>query len=202
MVYVLPKLPGRSHAARISVLWQRVLALQRRFPFDSKIDVLTANMLSPTSPTPKMKCYGAECRGLVPVVRQLSEGLLDPADATDRSVKAATDSLASCYCCLSQHAPSAEERLATHRRKFCALKVALEARRPDIFRAKPKLHLFQELCEHDESGRAAAHRTYSEEEFGGSMVAMARRRRGAHTASSVALQVLKFSARLKVPNFV
>ena len=44
-------------------------------------------------------------------VRQLSEGLLDPDDAMDRSVKAATDSLASCYCCLSQHAPSAEERL-------------------------------------------------------------------------------------------
>ena len=80
---------------RISVLWQRVQALHRRFPFDSKIDVLTANMLSPTSPTPKMKCYGAECRGLVPVVRQLSEGLLDPAGAMDRSVKAATDSLAS-----------------------------------------------------------------------------------------------------------
>ena len=63
----------------------------------------------------------------MPVARQLAEDLLDPADAMDRSVKAATDPLASCYDCLSQHAPFAEERLATHCRKFCALKVALEA---------------------------------------------------------------------------
>ena len=47
LVCVLPKLPGRSHAARISVLRQRVQALYRRFPCDSKIDVLTANRLSP-----------------------------------------------------------------------------------------------------------------------------------------------------------
>ena len=68
-------------------------------------------------------CCGAECRGLVPVARQLAEDLLDPADATDRSVRAAAESLASCHDCLSQHAPFAEERLAT------ALNVALEARR-------------------------------------------------------------------------
>ena len=111
-----------------------------------------------------------------------------------------TPSRAATVVCPSTR-PLPRNVLATHRRKFCALKVALEARRPDIFRAKPKLHLFQELCEHDESGRPAAHRTYREEEFGGSMVAMARRRRKAHTAPSVALQVLKFSARLKVPNF-
>ena len=139
----------------------------------------------------------------MPVARQLAEDLLDAADAMDRSVKAATDSLASCYDCQSQHAPFAEERLATHCRKFCALKVALEARRPNIFRVKPKLHLFQALCEHDEGGRPAAHSTYREEEFGGSMVAVTRRRERAHTAASVGLQVLKkFSARHKVPNFV
>ena len=70
---------------------------------------------------------------------------LAEADAMDRCVTPATDSLASCYDCLSQHAPFAEERLATHCRKFCALKEALEARRLDIFRVKPKLHFFQEM---------------------------------------------------------
>ena len=63
-----------------------------------------------------------------------------------------------------------------HSRRFASLFVALE-QRTTTFGIRPKLHMFQELCEMTVGSRPAAHWTYRDEDFGGSLVALAKETR-------------------------
>ena len=169
-------------------------------PCESRLDSLTLNMLRLTALVPKPKSYGAECRGLIPIALQLAEELLTDADVMEQTVKQCTRHLAACYDCLAVAAPFAADRLKYNCRRFVTLVITMMEHRPDIFRAKPKLHLFQELCEMELPGRPASHWTYREEEFGGAVAALGRRRGGANTAASIGIQtILKFCARHKLP---
>ena len=157
-------------------------------------------MLGHSKPFPKLKSYGAETRGLIPVMKDLVLELLHEADPVEQCVKQTSLHLATCYDCLSSSAPFAADRMAENCRRFCTLYVGLAARLPRVFHVKPKLHLFQELCEMELPGQPSTHWTYREEEFGGSIAQMGRRLGGAHTAVSTGHQVLnKFCARHKVP---
>ena len=119
--YLLQWLPGVTAEARVSGLWQRIQALYRIYPCESKLDNLTRNMLSPNARCPKLKCYGAEARGLIPIARQLANELLCDAEPIQAAVRQATLELASCYDCLSSGEPRAEERLPGHSLKFASL---------------------------------------------------------------------------------
>ena len=134
-------------------------------------------MLSLSNPAPKLTCYGSEARGLVPIARHLAMEYLSDDDVLEHTVKQTTLELCACYDCLSFSQPV--ESLALHSQRFCTLFAALETQHPDRFRTKPKLHQFQELCEMDLPTRPAAHWTYREEEFGGSIAEMGNRRGGA-----------------------
>ena len=107
--------------------------------------------------------------------------------------------LSACYQSLARNA--AEGELATNCRKFCLLAVALEEACPGEFGVKPKLHLFQELCEMELPTQPAKTWTFRDEEHGGSVVAMGRRLGGANTPHSLGMQtLLKFCARHRVPD--
>ena len=87
-------------------------------------------------------------------------------------MKRTTVELAACYSCLAETAPFSADRLADYSRRFETLFVALESRAPLAFRVKPKLHRFQELCEMQLPSRPAAHWTYRDKNFGGSVAGM------------------------------
>ena len=138
---------------------------------EDKLDQLTLNMLSPTAKAPKLKAYAAECRTLVPVAERLAEQLLNTDDHFEGCVMQATRELAACYRALSSEQIFSADLLADHCRRFCILYVSIEeaAAAQEIFRVKPKLHLFQELCEMEEQTKPTAHWTYRDEDFGGGM---------------------------------
>ena len=165
LVYVLPELLGRSDAARISVVWRRVQALHRRFPCDSKIEYAATHDTDTENEVLWCRVSWPRVSGAPTRRRSFRSSRRDGPQCESASRVATT-------VCPSTRLLAR----SVWRRKFCALKVALEARRPGIFRVKPKLHFFHDLCEHDEGGGPAAHWTYGEEDCGGSMVAMARRR--------------------------
>ena len=172
-------------------------------PKFAKLDHLTRNMLSPSARSPKQRAHGSEAHGLVPIARQLALELLGDADP-DHTVKHATLELAACYDCLSS---ARAHKLPVHSRAFCTMWVALEdLHDPETFHIKPKMHLFQELCEMQEATepmtRPSMHWTYREEEFGGTVAGLGRRMGGPNTAASVGEQVIvKFCALHRLPDF-
>ena len=98
-------------------------------------------MLSPKSPAPKLKGYGAEVRGLVPVALHLARELLDDGNVTESTVKRTIVELAACHSCLTETERFSPDRLADHSRRFETLYVELESRAPLAFRVKPAQQL-------------------------------------------------------------
>ena len=136
----------------------------------------------------------------MPIAKQLAIEMLD-ASVLESTIKRAAIELSECYTCLSNDAVCAYERLSVHSRRFCTLLVALETALPTNFRFKPKVHLFQELAEMDTGTKPAAHWTFRDEEFGGTIAQMGHRRGGGNFAGSVSRQVLfKFIAKHKLPD--
>ena len=79
--------------------------------------------------------------------------------------------------------------LAEHSRKLCLLWVALEeTAADDNWRIKPKLHLFQELCEAGSCPSTCW--TYRDEDFGGTLARLSRRRGGHNRSQGLAKSVL------------
>ena len=194
-VYLLGKFGG-SAVAGCASLWRRIQELYVRYPPFAKLDTLTVQMLRVSGP-PKLRCYGSECRGLIPIARHLAEEMLATNNELELTIQQATFQLHSCYATVSTDGAA----LAEHSRKFCTLWVSLEQVMPGSFHVKPKMHLFQEMCELQAPGaRPLLHSTYREEEFGGSVAALGRRRGGAAGAGALGNQtLLKFCALHKVP---
>ena len=160
---------------------------------------MTVRMIKPEGArAAKMKRYGAEARGLLPLVHHLVREMWCDDDG---SIEVGTDHLSACYQCSSATTPFAADRLAEHCHRFAALHVALKRVTDGVFRTKPKLHMFQELCEMSRLGRPASAWTCRDEEFGGVLVGTARRRGGQRTPSATGNAVLqKFIARFQMPD--
>ena len=149
------RFPGRSFAAKLSGLWQRIQQLYHVHPPTARLDQLTDKMLNRRSPSPKLRCYGMEVRCLIPVAKDLAQEYLREGDLVEQAIRQGTLELSACYDCLSRSAAVGE--LATRSRKFATFLVSLEVHLPGVFRVKPKLHFFQEMCEQDLPGRPSSH---------------------------------------------
>ncbi len=115
--------------------------------------------------------------------------------AYEMAVRTLARELLACYECLTDFDPP---RLAAGARRVASVFVALEQARPEVWRVKPKLHLFLELCEYVAPARGAPSTfwTYRDEDYGGEAAHMAGRRGGAHTPAAVAKSLLmRFVAR-------
>ena len=198
---VLPKMEGASVAARVRSLYRRIRSFYERADSESRLDDLTFLMIrkSAASP-PKLRAKAGEARALVPFAVELADAFLDDNNPLELSAKQAAKHLKACYDCL--HGDRYDSQvMAAHSRKFCSLWVALDAATPSSvsWRVKPKMHLFQEMCEESQD-RPTCTWTYRDEDFGGSLAGMSRRRGGAHTALSTSRAVLqKFMCKYSVP---
>ena len=111
----------------------------KRHPTESKLDTLTAAMLSPSARVPKLKCYAAECRAMVPIALDVARAHLNRGDPNESTILLAMTELHSCYQCLST---GQGVSLPEHSRRFASLCVALETTGVEPFGVKPKLLLF------------------------------------------------------------
>ena len=119
-------------------------------------------------------------------------------------MKIAMECLNNCYMCLSSSIPVNDfaNTMADNSKKFATLWVALEGVLAGQFQVRPKLHLFQELCEMQLGTHPAMHWTYGDDDFGGAVVALGKRLGGQRTAKSCGWQtLLNFTARYTMHYF-
>ena len=122
-------------------------------------------------------------RALVPFAAVLAESTFDTPDEKERTMISAAKHLNNCYKHLSSdefNGPVLKENAI----KFAGSYIALSQTSTDekLRRVKPKMHLFLELC--DGSVEPSKIWTYRDEDFGGSVAALSRRRGGMLSVSA------------------
>jgi hypothetical protein len=194
--FVLPKMPGQTDLDRVSHLYKRMHDYYRSESVQSRLDNLTLKMLGPRK-KPKLRAKAAECRALITFAYELARDVLNRSDTLENSVYLATLYLQRCYANLSPEVYQ-KSHLADACRRFCLLLVQLE-QHSDLFRVKPKLHLFQELCELSDVCPSKTW-CYRDEDFGGSLASISKVRGGPNRAANIAKAVLtRFFAQHKLP---
>lgn len=181
-VALLKHMPGQSQAAKCSALY---LEIQQWYRFNSVEDQLlnlTPKMLcKKSSSPPKLRAKAAVVRALVPFADYAARKWLDPSDVMEMTIRGIAKELLTCY---SQLDPAIYEP-ATLREaslRFSLQYVSLDKlfQGQPLWRAKPKLHLFQELCEMQRNCPSHCW-TYRDEDFGGAVARYVRRRGGARS---------------------
>jgi hypothetical protein len=198
--YLLPKYPGANLEARLASLWAAMQQYYHDHPeVDSKLDNLTLSMLGTNKTGYKLRSRAGEARGLVNFAKQVAEQHLSDNIPLEAAVKQATLHLWQCYQNLSG-ASFSHAAMKEHCKKFCLMLAALESRAPGaLFRYKPKVHLFQELCEMTDANPSLTW-LYKDEDTGGALQALGRRRGGANTPKAMAYTTLtRFCISYTVP---
>lgn len=182
------KMPGENIKIRCAGLWARLQAFYTRNSVGDRLQNLVPTMFLQPKKAPKLRCSAAQCRAMIPFALEMVAGFSDN-DAVESTAKLAVMHLDQCYKALSRSSIFAADVLQEHSVKFGLLYVALERAHEGTrdFKVKPKLHLFQELC--SERGKPALCWNYRDEDWGGTVSKMSRRRGGL-------LSVQAFSANM------
>ena len=198
---VLSKYPGASKKERCSNLWLDIQAYYATRELPGKLDNLTLSMIKAQGKGPKLRARAGEARGLIEFACQVAESKLSDDDVYEHTIKLCAKHLHACYDCLSRDNFS-HEIMAANCKSFCTLYIALsdQASNKKFWRVKPKLHMFQELCEMSGDTIPSMNWCYRDEDFGGGMAAISRRRGGKNSPSSTSLHTLqRFYAKHQVP---
>jgi hypothetical protein len=197
---LIDKMPGSSKDDRLASLFADIQNFYKTTGCQSKLDGLTHTMIQKNATsTPKLRGRGADIRALVPYGLEAAERLLDSADPLESTVMQMAVHLNECYKLLSR-AMYQHSALAENCQKFCLLALAMEETAdPVIWGTKPKLHLFQELCEESDYCPSLSW-CYRDEDMGGSLARIAHRKGGPLSAKATAETLLrKWCARYPVP---
>ena len=200
---VLPKLPGRSRTERVSVLWGEVQHFYKTYKVCDKLGNLVETMIRKNqSSPPKLRGKAAEIRALVPFGVQLAETYLSDANEVEAAAKAGIRHLHQCYQSLSLDSAFGPDVLQSEAIAFAWQYTALSKFHDGVlWRLKPKLHLFLELAA--EHGRPALCWTYRDEDYGGTIAKLSRRRGGKKTGCAWSAQTLQlFCIYNPVPRLV
>lgn len=198
-VTLLPKMIGETREAKCSSLFKLILEYYKQHPdTPARLDNLSLSMIGFGTRAPKLKAQAGETRGLILFAHEACLQFLSKQDPIEEAVICASAELLACYQNLSSAVFSAEA-LAFHCKRFCALAVALEDKSPETWHIKPKLHLFQELCEYALSNPAESW-CYRDEDAGGSLACISIRRGGSNSPHAAAIATLnKFCAGNSLP---
>ena len=98
----------------------------------------------------KMKCKASGARDLVPFLPTLCRRFLNSGSEHDRAVQVLVQSLADCYKLMETPGPDLRKASRCFANAYAALEQEVLQRNPNDprWRIKPKLRLFQELCEY------------------------------------------------------
>ena len=200
---ITKKSPGNTKES-CKDLFLELQAFYKANKSTSRLDNLTPTMIQKNgNSVPKLRGKAGEIRALIPFALEAAERHLDARDPFESTTIEAARQLNSCYSCLSGDAYS-HATLKECCRRYCLLSVSLDetsAAQDSIFwRLKPKIHLFQELCEMAASNPSMTW-VYRDEDVGGSLAGLARRRGGHNTPAAIGFTVLnKFRASYAMPS--
>jgi len=197
------KMPGASEAERVKRLFEQVREFYDRTETDCRLDDLKPSMIQVKTSVPrKLRGKCGEIRALVPFAAEAAGRLLSDDDVFEATVRQVAIELAACYENLSE-ATFDSARLAASCKRFCSLYVSLASWSEDpLWRVKPKLHLMQELCEYTDN-RPSQCWNYRDEDFGGTVAKLSRKRGGHNKPHVTGVMVLtKLALRQPLPRIV
>ena len=197
-------LPGNNKAERLKALWFRLRTFYRDAKVTCRIDNLTEEMFQRDGKAPKLKLKGGETRQLVPFAAEFSREIADKDGSSYwKTVADVFDRLLLC-CKHIAARPFVPHALAQASKELCILWSVLENTASSqgklLWVKKPKVHLFQELCEYQvfSLGSPEMFWTYRDESWCGHMSTAAKRRGGVKFASTVPERLLnRFRAMQK-----
>ena len=177
--------PGANLKEKHRDQWTRVQAWYDKNDVHDRLNALTPSMIQAKGKPPKLRCSAAQCRALIPFVYEQTRGLSD-VDVTEQAIKVGTLHLWRCYEALSSKSIFAQDILLENSVKFALQYVALStcatAENPLDWKVKPKLHMFLEVC--SDGSLPSMFWCYRDEDYGGSVARLARRRGGLLSAQS------------------
>ena len=175
---VLELFPGANKKARCAMLFQQALEFYERWGISDRFDCFLPTFFVPKDGPYKMRGGAAKIRHLVPFVWQLADEMLDMRVPKYEAMRHAAFHLNEVYSALSSSHPDPCPHMKEHGIKFAIQYVALhDLCNPvdsNAWRIKPKLHLFLHITCASSLPRLVW--TYRDEDFGGSVARMARRR--------------------------
>lgn len=184
---LLPSMEGTTLTQRCGALFALIKQYYKTFQVKDQLDALEPKMftVSGDGKANKMKCKAAVARHLVPFLPIVCRNVLSSDNERHGTIQALVNNLAECYRLM---ADSGSEDLQKASRRFANSYTALEAaellERPDSahWRIKPKLHLFQELCEFG-TRDPRSFWCYQDESFGNVAARLSVRRGGKDNAA-------------------
>ena len=177
---VLPKFPGANKKERCASLFQEMAAHYDEMGVEDRYDCMLPTFFEPEGGPYKLRGSAAKIRALVPFVWQLAQEILDINDPKEAAMRQAAFHLYEVYNALSANHPDPCAHMSEHGMKFAIQYVGLHDFCNHVddlsWSIKPKLHLFLHICSDNSLPRLTW--TYRDEDFGGSVARMARRRGG------------------------
>ena len=196
----MPRMVGANVKARTQSLFNEMEAWYtvNNVPVDARLNKLTPLMIQQQGQSPKLRASAAEMRKLVPFLHDMSQRFLNDLDPVEAAAKCAALHLNECYKCLSEDAIFYHTSLTEHSTAFALQAVALAQAHAGtrLWRIKPKLHHFLELC--SEGTKPSRCWTYRGEDYGGSCARTIHRRGGKISAKAVSSNLL-VNFRIKQP---
>ena len=195
----MPLFPGRSKKERCAAIFQEIQVYYREEAVTDRLDTLLPTFFQKKQAGYKLRCSAAKARALVPFAWRIAHEILDEDNPVHASLKQAAFHLNKVYECLSSDHPDPTATMKVHGVKFALQYVALHDHlnpaNDKAFRIKPKLHLFLHIT--GDGSIPRKYWTYRDEDFGGSVARMARRRGGLLRCGQTSAQVLR---KFKVKN--
>ena len=196
---VLQFMPGENKDERCTNLYLEILAYYEAHGISDRFDCMQPTFFEPRDGPYKLRGSVAKIRALVPFVWQLAQEILDINVPTLAAMSHAAFHLNEVYSALSSDHADACASMREHGIKFAIQYVGLHdflnPADDKAWRIKPKLHLWLHITSDDSVPRLTW--TYRDEDFGGSVARMARRRGNLLRCSSTSGLTL---SRFKISN--
>ena len=177
---IVQLMPGQNRDERCSNLFLELQAFYEAGDVADRFDHMQLSFFEPKDGPYKLRGSAAKIRALVPFVWQLAQELLDIHLPVHAAMRHAAFHLNEVYHALSTDHNDPCACMKEHSVKFAIQYVALhDFLNPadgKAWRIKPKLHLWLHICSDNSMPRLTW--TYRDEDFGGSVARMARRRGG------------------------
>jgi hypothetical protein len=193
---LVPKQAGRTKDEKLANFFKRIQLYYVEEGVSDVLDDLTWAMIQKkATSSPKLRAKAAEARKLVPFARLEAARCLSGGKPEEVTAMQAAVHLEKCYNCLSNYDTVTLQNESTH---FLLLYKALEEHAVSVgscaWKVKPKFHIWQELCNMPDN--PVSHWVYRDEDFGGYVAQVAKRKGGKNTVRATGEQVLnKFRAK-------
>ena len=184
------KMMAPTHKQRVQLLWERIQRWYEQNHVMDKMPILTEKGIEMDKKGPCLKASAACVRALYPFLVEASNELLSSADPKEKAIQIACFELNKCKECLSQNADCLWSDILEDSAKRFALQLdALSqiAEKKD-YKVRPKMHHFLEMCA--DGQKPSLSWTYRDEDYGGTIAKLSRRRGGKKSATSWSFQTL------------